>query len=95
MNQSIEERANFKLKFNFLYKIKRTICEICNFDDIQVAVNKTDKKIFFVERTECRLACTILSSGVIQCESCVDKQIVDRFNVKSASHKKRVPLASA
>ena len=80
INQSAEDRANFKRNFQPLYTVKRTICEIGNFDGTQVVVSKTDKKVFFVEGKELHLVCSILLSGVVQWESYVDKIVTDRYN---------------
>ena len=80
INQSAEERANFKRNFQPLYIVKRAICEIGNFDGTHVVVSKTDKKVFFVEGKELRLVCSILPSGVVQWESYVDKIVTDRYN---------------
>ena len=80
MNQSAEKLINFKRNFEPLYEVKRIICEISNFDGTQIVVSKPDKKVFFVECTELRLVCSILSSGVVQWVSYVDKHVVDRYN---------------
>ena len=50
-----------------------------NLDDTQVAVNKIIKKLYYVEGSELRLICELLSSGVMQWTPDVIQSVQDAY----------------
>ena len=58
-----------------LFKVKNSICEITHHDAFQIAVNKIDKKVYFVDDSELRLVCKLMPSGNMEWEEEIDETI--------------------
>ena len=79
IRQSLEERERFKKYVEELFKAKRAICECLTFDGVRVVINKTDKKIFYVDGTEFKFICDMSSNGTMQWISEVVQEVRDRY----------------
>ena len=75
MNQTPEERAVFNQKMKLIFQMKRTICEIMECDAKRIAIDKSGKKVFYINGADLQFVCALLSSGTAKWEDAIDEKI--------------------
>ena len=80
MSRTPEERTKLKKELMPLFKAKRTICEVTLHDASHIVVNKIHKQVYFVDDSELRLMCKLMSSGLMVWESEIEETIRTKYD---------------
>ena len=86
MNQSPQEREDFKRNLALLFKVKRAICEVMDADPKRLVIDKIKSKVFNVNGSDLQLIFTMMTSGTVKWEANVDMRFQHLFKELATNH---------